>query len=561
MHQRKMESSSSLNSKDNDGDLCHEFQRLIEQSCSLLHAFHHPLNWSHFDTANNNSGSGGNGGSGEDNAKIVGQAAAHDNDAMNVDNDNDDDEQSDSSSDDGMMMFGGGLLDSDSDDDDNNNNGDGNNNTSCGDQHNDGEYYEDPHDNNDDVEEEEEDVVMLKRASYVHDALLTSVKRNGDNSAATDTATVPRKGDVVQSLISSILSGKEEHTNNNSMNDNMNENYIVKLGNIMHNILSTPSLSSSNNNNMDILPRQMNHERKRKMNLTNSLLTIQYLLFLLNDDGDDGGTVGTVGGGVNGGSSSLLGWEMVILPILFGNTNSSSTNNNDNSSVKTIMNNDALQNAILNLITPSSISMTELQMKYCLSVCELCESAVDQLTTATTTIGNTTTTATQRQSQLVLVCDVLLRLYDGMNKQLLSKQQQQGGTGGEEALRLIRQCTNNVANSIHSSILKIIRGICYAQVIYNGVSDGDGGGEYEMVVIEPVLSLEAIRCVTGMLLPKLYGESKGGSAVEEQHQQQAVELWNEILSLLSPYSKETLSLLSPYSNETLIDDRKCCRNW
>jgi hypothetical protein len=53
-----------------------------------------------------------------------------------------------------------------------------------------------------------------------------------------------------------------------------------------------------------------------------------------------------------------------------------------------------------------------------------------------------------------------------------------------------------------------------------------------------------------MLLPKLYGESKGGSAVEEQHQQRAVELWNEILRLLSPYS-----------NEISIDDRKCCRNW
>lgn len=209
------------------------------------------------------------------------------------------------------------------------------------------------------------------------------------------------------------------------------------------------------------------------------------------------------------------------------------------------MNNDALQNAVLNLITPSSISMTELQMKYCLGVCELCESAIDQLTTATT-IGNTTTTATQRQSQLVLVCDVLLRLYDGMNKQLLSKQQQQqGGTGGEEVLRLIRQCTNNVANSIHSSILKIIRGICYAQVTNSG-----GDDDNNMVVIEPVLSLEAIRCVTGMLLPKLYGESNVVGNMDDQHQKRAVELWNEILRLLSPFS-----------NETMVDNRKCCRNW
>ena len=242
---------------------------------------------------------------------------------------------------------------------------------------------------------------------------------------------------------------------------------------------------------------------------------------------------------------------MVILPILFGNN---TNNTNNSSSVKTIMNNDALRNSILNLISLSSILMTESQMRYCSSVCELCESAIDQLTTAAT-IGNTTTAATQRQSQLVLVCDVLLRLYDGMNKQLLSKQQQgqQGGggsAGGEDVLQLLRQCTNSVANSIHSSILKIIRGICYAQVIYTGISDGNGGSGDDMVVAEPVISLDAIRCVTGMLLPKLYGENKGGGAVEEQHQQRAVELWNEILCLLSPYS-----------NETLIDNRKCCRNW
>jgi len=54
-------------------------------------------------------------------------------------------------------------------------------------------------------------------------------------------------------------------------------------------------------------------------------------------------------------------------------------------------------------------------------------------------------------------------------------------------------------------------------------------------------------------LPKLYPSDSDGSGnlKEQQQQTRAVELWNEILLLLSPYSEEVVSL----------DKRKCCRNW
>jgi hypothetical protein len=193
--------------------------------------------------------------------------------------------------------------------------------------------------------------------------------------------------------------------------------------------------------------------------------------------------------------------------------------------------------------------MTQDQLDYCQDVCQLCVLAVDQLTS--TTASGTAAAVTSnhsRQSQLVLVCDVLIRLYDGMNK-LLGKQQQRGG-GGEE-FALSAKCVDSVANAIHLVIVKVIRGICYAQV-----EQDCGGGNKEdnqsVLLLEPLLSLEAVRPVTGMLLPKLYpSDSVGSGSLKEQQQTRAVELWNEILLLLSPYSEEVVSL----------DNRKCCRNW
>eukprot|EP00984_Skeletonema_dohrnii_P037087 scaffold38760_cov228-Skeletonema_dohrnii-CCMP3373.AAC.2 len=471
-------------STDENGDLTSQFQVLIQRSCSLLHHFD-GLNWN-VDKPSETDGL----------TTTADAADSSDNAVMNENEENDDDDQSDSSSDEGMMMFGGGLLDSDSDNEDDLMMMDSG--------VNDANDQDDDYEKEDGEEEEEEDdVAMLKRASSVHVALLTSLS---------STSFVKDGRELVQSLVSSILSS-------NVATDNDDED-VNKLVTTISSIL----LKSSN----DHLPKRMSDERKRKIGLTNSLLTIQYLLHLLN-------TSSTT---VSSTPSSLLGWKVVILPLLFN------TNNNTKS-----FNDTLLQTALLNLISPTSIKMTQDQLEYCQDVCQLCVLAVEQLTSTTAAgTGAAVTSNHSRQSQLVLVCDVLIRLYDGMNK-LLGKQQQRGG-GGEE-LALSTKCVDSVANAIHLVIVKVIRGICYAHV------EQDCGGSNKednqsVLLLEPLLSLEAVRPVTGMLLPKLYpSDSVGSGDLKEQQQTRAVELWNEILLLLSPYSEEVVSL----------DNRKCCRNW
>eukprot|EP00985_Skeletonema_marinoi_P008676 scaffold3964_cov77-Skeletonema_marinoi.AAC.14 len=471
-----------------DGDLTSQFQLLIQRSCSLLHHFD-GLNWNVVKPSETD---------GHSNAAAAANGD-NDNEAMN-DNEENDDDQSDSSSDDGMMMFGGGLLDSDSDNEDDLMMMD----SGINDANEQDDYYEEEEDGEE--EEEEDDAAMLKRASSVHVALLTSLS---------PTSFVKDGRDLVQTLVSSMLSPTSTTTDNG---DDEDVNKLITT-------ISSVLLKSSN----DYLPKRMSDERKRKIGLTNSLLTVQYLLHLLD----------TSSTSVSSTSSSLLGWKVVILPLLF-NTNNTTKSFNDT----------LLQTALLNLISPSSIKMTQDQWGYCQDVCQLCVLAVEQLTSTAAAAVGAVTSNHSRQSQLILVCDVLIRLYDGMNK-LLGKQQQRGG-GGEE-LELPTKCVDSVANAIHLVIVKVIRGICYAQV------EQDCGGSNKednqsVVLLEPLLSLEAVRPVTGMLLPKLYPSGSVGSGnLKEQQQQKtrAVELWNEILLLLSPYSEEVVSL----------DKRKCCRNW
>mmetsp|Transcript_31827 Transcript_31827/g.64339 ORF Transcript_31827/g.64339 Transcript_31827/m.64339 type:complete len:1966 (-) Transcript_31827:24-5921(-) len=471
---------------DDNGGLTSQFQLLIQRSCSLLHHFD-GLNWNVVKPSQTDGHS-----------KTADAAGDNDNEAMNGNEENDDDDQSDSSSDDGMMMFGGGLLDSDSDNEDDLMMMD----SGINDANEQDDYYEEEEDGEE--EEEEDDAAMLKRASSVHVALLTSLS---------PTSFVKDGRDLVQTLVSSILS-----STSTTKNDDEDLNKLITT-------ISSVLLKSSN----DYLPKRMSDERKRKIGLTNSLLAVQYLLHLLD----------TSSTSVSSTSSSLLGWKVVILPLLFNTTTTKSFNDT------------LLQTALLNLISPSSIKMTQDQLGYCQDVCQLCVLAVDQLTstTAAGAAAGAVTNNHSRQSQLVLVCDVLIRLYDGMNK-LLGKQQQRGG-GGEE-LELPTKCVDSVANAIHLVIVKVIRGICYAQV------EQDCGGSNKednqsVVLLEPLLSLEAVRPVTGMLLPKLYpsGSVGSGNLKEQQQQTRAVELWNEILLLLSPYSEEVVS----------FDKRKCCRNW
>ena len=482
-------------SDENESTLTNQFEQLVERSCSLLHHFD-GLKWTVIDEPSSES------------ANKVDDDVVF---SMAVD-DSDDDDQSDSSSDDGMMMFGGGLLDSDSDNDDDNNN---NNNATImddSDETNQDDYYEEENME----EEEEEDAALLKRASSVHVALLTTFS----SSSSTAAAPFMKNGrELVEILIASILfnsSSSSPPSTTTINNSNHDDEDVKKLIHTLSNIL----LKSS----PELLPKQMSDERKRKIGLTNSLLAVQYLLHLL---------------GSSSSSSSLLGWQVVILPLVFSHQFKFEP---------------VVQTALLDLLSPSTTTTTVIkeltndQLEYCHGICQLCVSAVDQLSTSSSTISNNS----QREAQLVLVCDVLIRLYDGMNK-LLEKLKQRrggGGKGEEEKLELLNQCVNSVADAMHLVVMKVIRGICYAPRLNIEEDDNENVGKRSSE--ESMLSLEAIRPITGMLLPKLYSSNVVGSdGLGKEQQSRVVELWNELLLLLSSSLDEVV----------FSSGRKCCKNW
>ncbi len=447
------------------------FQHLIERGCQILHHFD-GLDWNVDNKLDNHGGNTTTVAGGDVEAVMNNEAIS-----------SDDDDQSDSSSDDGMMMFGGGLLDSDSEDDD------------VAMDEDEDDYCEE--ENGDYCEEE--DAALLKRASSVHVALLSS-----------SPSLVKDGEELVTTLISSLTSSTT------LTNDDVDVNKLITT---ISNILLQSSTA--------YLPKRMSSERKRKIGLTNSLLAVQYLLHVLDTSSSSTTTASS------SAAASLLGWKLIILPLLF----------NNNTKLD-----EALQTALLNLISPTSIKVTNDQLGYCEDVCQLCLMAVDQLTTTTAAATFTTTAAVvnnqqQRQSQLVLVCNVLIRLHDGMTK-LMSKQQQHSG-GGTVDGELTSKCVESVASAIHLIILKVIRGICYA-------TPSAGVDTEKCVMLDPLLSLEAVRPITGMLLPTLYPPDGSDSSLKEQQEEvRVVELWNEILRLLSPCSEEVLA----------SENRKCCQNW
>ena len=110
---------------------------------------------------------------------------------------------------------------------------------------------------------------------------------------------------------------------------------------------------------------------------------------------------------------------------------------------------------------------------------------------------------------------------------------------------------------MHSAVLTILEGICY----YDENNNNNGNNHDSSA---PLLSLESLRPVTGMLLPKLYPNDDGagkGNVKGQQHQQRAAAaeeaseqdamLWKVILMLLTPYSDESLG----------EDGKRRCKNW
>ena len=170
----------------------------------------------------------------------------------------------------------------------------------------------------------------------------------------------------------------------------------------------------------------------------------------------------------------------------------------------------------------------------------MCLSTLKQHVTSSTKEEQGGSSSIRRQRYIIMVvCHVLIRLYDGiMSSSFQFKKDNEEGGVDEKNLLL-----DVVRYGMHQTVLLILRGICYYEA--------EGGGGKSM------LSLESLRPITGMLLPKLYpndDESSGGEGKSDVvvADERAVELWNEILLLLQPYSEDTQ------------DDgkrRRCCQNW
>ncbi|KAL7542351.1 hypothetical protein ACHAXR_011688 [Thalassiosira sp. AJA248-18] len=126
-----------------------------------------------------------------------------------------------------------------------------------------------------------------------------------------------------------------------------------------------------------------------------------------------------------------------------------------------------------------------------------------------------------RQMNVTVVCQVLLRLFDNVVVATTATTNKGGGGGQEVSVNGI------VRNALHEAVLMILRGICYDNVV-----------QEDNTTTPPLLTLESLRPITGMILPKLYPDNS--VVVEDNNDtapaadERAMELWKEILLLLSP---------------------------
>ena len=486
---------SMMDSNDNN-HLQSQFISLIQHSTSLLHRLDKNLDWSYIITA-------GNGEETElsSSTQTINGNAVLDN---NNQHENVDDDDSSSDEDDMMMMLGGY---SDSEDDESPSSKSNRNNTS----------------NSDEdvvviVEEDDAEYTLLKRASVVHSALLLSLPPPTKTST-TSTADVRK---IVEQLISAILSGKSSKSTSTTTSSSSNEDKLVST---LSYFISSSS-SSSTDNKQPI--KTISAQRWKNICLTNSLLVVQFLLHLMKQQNQSNTTTAT--------TSVLDEWNGIILPLLFGN-------NSFESSSSLFILNDALRDTLLNL-SSFTTSSSPCSIDQCQTTVDMCLSTLKQHVTSSTKEEQVGSSSIRRQRYIIMVvCHVLIRLYDGIMSSSSSFQFKKDNEGG--GVNNDKMLLDVVRYGMHQTVLLILRGICYYE------AEGGGG--------KPMLSLESLRPITGMLLPKLYpnddessgGEGKGKSDVIVADER-AVELWNEILLLLQPYSEDTQ------------DDgkrRRCCQNW
>jgi len=426
--------------------------------------------------------------------------------------DDDEDSEEESSDDDENMFLGGGYSSSEDDDEPSPNTpfATPKNNSS------------NANDNNvavikDSIEYINEEIsTLLKRANCVHSALLLSLPPPPPQPTSTvsgiegsdEQGSEGGRRKFVKQLIADILSSSGE------------DNELAR---------TMAYLTSSKVINNNPIKSTISNERWKKVCLTNGLLVVQYLIHLLNQPSSEGSSSINGGGdsasggngeSVNKGGSALDEWNVVILPLLFGN-------------LSLFLVNDDLRDALLGISSFSSSTSSDdtTAADKCQAIINICQTTLQNAISSTSKEDREL-----RQTYILVICQVLICLYDGISSSSL---QSKLTSSSEELLEIVQ-------NGIHSTILTIIRGICYATTDNNDTTYSSSSSQQQ-------LTLEALRPVTGMLLPKLYNDTTTNksngkdniSGGKDEVDGRAIELWNEILKLLGPYSEE----------------QKCCKNW
>ena len=469
-------------------------------------------------------------------------------------------EEEESDSDDDMMMLGGCFSDSD-DDDDETAAAAASTSTSAGSK--DTAFANlDLGSDEDNCLNEEEDSLLLKRAASVHSALLLSMPQ-------------PQPGaningrELVEQLVGAMLVGKHKGEEGDDDDDD-NASSLQELISILSFCISSSSLLDSTST----LPKSISisQERWKKVCLTNALLAIQFLLHLMKQQQQQqssGEDAETLMSSVSSSVGALDEWNVVILPLLFGNNKQQQCVETTTSTTTSLfLMNDALRDALLNLSsTSSSFSNTSTSANQSNNGSDseatvtLCLEALHNATYSTTAASMPTMML--RQKNIIVVCQVLVNLLDN-NLNLKKKNNNNQVQENDDDVDIVRE-------GLHKAVLMILRGICYES---SSSSSATTSSSLSSSFSKPCLNLESLRGVTGMLLPKLYpvveeaekdknnkkGSGSSGGVVAEK---QSVELWNEILLLLGPYSEMDVEEEEETAQVSIGDmgKRRCCKNW
>ena len=464
-------------------------------------------------------------------------------------------EEEESDSDDDMMMLGGCFSDSD-DDDDETAAAAASTSTSAGSK--DTAFANlDLGSDEDNCLNEEEDSLLLKRAASVHSALLLSMPQ-------------PQPGaningrELVEQLVGAMQEGNDDDDDNASL--------LQELISILSFcISSSSSLDSTSTRPKSI---SVSQERWKKVCLTNALLAIQFLLHLMKQQQQQssGGNedTETLMSSVSSSVGALDEWNVVILPLLFGNNKQQCRVETTTSTTTSLfLMNDALRDALLNLSsTSSSLSNTSTSANQSNNGSDseatvtLCLEALHNATFSTTAASMPTMML--RQKNIIVVCQVLVNLLDN-NLNLKKKNNNNQVQENDDDVDIVRE-------GLHKAVLMILRGICYESSSSSSATTSSSLSS--SFFSKPCLNLESLRGVTGMLLPKLYpvveeaekdknnkkGSGSSGGVVAEK---QSVELWNEILLLLGPYSEKDVEEEEETAQVSIGDmgKRRCCKNW